>query len=252
MHRILFAAGPFTLYSYGAAMAASFMVGIWMCVRRAPAFGFTADQVQDSAITILLAGLAGAKLLFLCTNWSDVVADWRQILSLIRGGFVFYGGLIGGAAGAIWWLRRHRLPVWSFGDLIAPGLAVALGIGRIGCFFNGCCYGGPVSWGFVFPDLGDGIPRHPTQLYEFAAATALGAGLWFMPPPPKGREGRVFGLLLVVYALFRFAVEFLRADPRGPAILGLSPSQWISLPGLAIGGWLLRRRPDGAGDPVRG
>lgn len=246
MHRVLFEVGPFTLYSYGVMLAASFVAGVWLVRVRAPAYGFSADEIQAAAVPTLLAGLLGAKLLYLLAHHDDVARDWPNLLPHLRGGFVFYGGLIGGAAGAIAWLTRGRRPVLAFGDLVAPGLAVSLALGRIGCWLNGCCYGRPASWGWAVPGLGDGVPRHPVPLYETAGALGLAAILLALPPPPVERRGARLGLFAAGYAVLRFSLEVLRDDPRGPALLGLSVSQTISLLGLGVGAWLFLRRPSGA------
>ncbi len=250
MHRVLLEIGPVTLYTYGLALAVSFIVGIWLCARRAEAYGFTRAQVHDSAIPVLLAGLLGAKLMYLGTNWEDVSRDWRFMLSVLRGGFVYYGGVAGGTLGAIWWLKRRRLPILAFGDVIAPGMGVALAIGRLGCWLNGCCYGTPVAWGWVLPGLGDAVSRHPVQLYEAAGSLTIGLALLFVPTSgsktrpvdaPTGKRGRVFALFLISYAVLRFALEFLRDDPRGPVLAGLSVSQFFSVIGASIGLVLLFR-----------
>lgn len=244
MHPILFEYGALTLYTYGLAMAVAFVAGIEVSARRAPAYGFTPDQMHDSAIPVLAAGLIGAKVTYLFTNRAEISSDWHAMISLVRGGFVFYGGVAGGVAGAVWWARRRGLPLLGYCDMVAPGLAFALAVGRLGCFFNGCCYGKPVGWGLVVPSLGDGLARHPTQLYEVAGASAIGFLLLRVPAPEPARRGRVFALFLIVYAALRFTDEFLRDDPRGPMPGGLSVSQWLSIVGMLLGlALLLRRKP---------
>lgn len=253
MHPVLIELGPVTLYTYGLAMAVAFLIGVQVSARRAPRFGFTAEQMHDSAIPVIAAGLLGGKLVYLFTNRDEVIRDWRTLLTLIRGGFVFYGGVIGGATGALLWARRHRQSFLAYADMVSPGLAFSLAIGRLGCFLNGCCYGTSVAWGLVFPGLGDGLTRHPTQLYELVGATLVGAWLLRVPAPPAGRQGRpgsigprmpgqVWGCFLVAYAALRFAIELLRDDPRGPSPAGLSVSQWLSIAGAVLGAALLFRK----------
>jgi phosphatidylglycerol:prolipoprotein diacylglycerol transferase len=238
------------VFAYGFMVALSFLAGLWVCARRALRYGSTPDAVYDSAVPVLAAGLVGAKLAYLVTNGAGPIETVGDAIGIVRGGFVFYGGVLGGAAAAIWWLKRNRWPVLAYGDVCAPGLGVALAVGRLGCFLNGCCYGRPAAWGMVFPSLGDGIARIPTQLFEAAGAIAIGVGLMFVPPPPAGRRGRILGLFLIAYAFLRFGMEILRDDPRGAFVAGLSPSQWLSVVGLAIGGWLaVRRAPPGAVTP---
>jgi phosphatidylglycerol:prolipoprotein diacylglycerol transferase len=245
MHPILAEIAGVSLYAYGFLVAVAFAAALWIAGRRASRFGLSLDDVYDSAVPVLLSGLLGAKLLFLVTNGAGPIRSPADAVALLRGGFVFYGGLLGGTAGALWWLRRRGIPPLVYGDAVAPAIAIALAIGRLGCFFNGCCYGGAVSWGIVFPALADATPRHPTQLYEAGAALWLGVALLAAPAPPPARSGRVLGAFAAAYAVLRFGIEFLRDDPRGTAVLGLSPSQWLSLAGLGLGIWLLRRRPAG-------
>ncbi len=245
MWKVLIAVGPVTIYTYGFMMAAAFLLGIWLAARRAAAFGYTSSQVHDGALPILALSLLGAKLAYLAAAWNDVVFDWREALAVIRGGFIFYGGLAGGVAGGLWWLRRRGLPALAFGDLIAPPLCFAHALGRLGCFLNGCCYGKAAAWGIVLPEV-DRLPRMPAQLFEAGGLVALGAALSFLRPGAPGRTGRILAAYLLGYGALRFAVEFTRDDPRGAALGGLSPSQWLALVAGASGVVLfLVRRRDG-------
>jgi phosphatidylglycerol:prolipoprotein diacylglycerol transferase len=223
-------------------VALSFIAGLWISARRAARFGSAAEAVYDSAVPVLAAGLIGAKIAYLITNGAGPVGSVADLVGILRGGFVYYGGVLGGAAGASWWLKRHGWPVLAYGDVCAPGMGFSLAVGRAGCFLNGCCYGPPAPWGIVFPGVGDGVPRVPTQLIEMAGGIAIGVWLLFVPPPVPARRGRVFGLFLAAYAIMRFGLEFLRDDPRGAPVFGLSPSQAASLLGVAIGIWLAVRR----------
>jgi phosphatidylglycerol:prolipoprotein diacylglycerol transferase len=245
MHPVIVTILGVQVFAYGFMVALSFLAGIWVCARRAERFGSSPEAIYDSAVPVLLAGLAGAKIMYLVTNGVGPVTGVGDLIGLVRGGFVFYGGVIGGAAAAIIWLRHHGWPVLAYGDVCAPGLAISLAVGRLGCFLNGCCYGRPASWGIVIPSLGDGIPRLPTQLFEAAGATAIGVALLFVPPPPPARRGRILGLFLVFYAILRFSIEIFRDDPRGAPVLGFTPSQGMSFLGLAIGVWLVLRRARG-------
>ena len=247
MHPVIVTVLGVQVYAYGFMVALSFLAGIWVCARRAVRYGSAPDAIYDSAVPVLVAGLAGAKLTYLVTNGTGPITGVGDLIGVVRGGFVFYGGVLGGAGAAIWWLKRHHWPVLAYGDVCAPGLGVSLAVGRLGCFLNGCCYGRPAAWGIVFPSVGDGIARIPTQLIEAAGAVAIAVVLLFVPPPPPARRGRILGLFLIAYAFLRFVIEVYRDDPRGGFVLGLSPSQALSLVGLAIGVWLVARRSGGAG-----
>lgn len=238
MHPILFSFNGFSLYSYGLAMALGIGAGAVLGAFRAGKYGFTSEQVWDSILPLVAGGLLGAKLLYLATNWREYLANPSAILASLRGGFVYYGSLIGGFLGAVWYIRRHKLNFLAFSDLAAASLALGQAIGRLGCFFNGCCYGAPSSCGVVFPGL-DALPRHPTQLYESGGAFVLFLILLRVPVAPAGRGTGVF---LAGYGLLRFMVEILRDDPRGPVLPGgLSVSQFLSAVALAAGVYLLLR-----------
>jgi phosphatidylglycerol:prolipoprotein diacylglycerol transferase len=173
-----------------------------------------------------------------------------------RGGLVYYGGLIGAFCTAFWFLKSRRLPVWSYGDVLAPGLALGQVTGRLGCWFNGCCYGREDrTFGVVFPALQDNIPRLPTMLYESAFCLLLALFLaWFWRR--KAYAGQVFWLYVLLYAVWRFGIEFLRGDAERGTLISdaLSPSQWISLftaLAAAILLFLLRPKPAPKGDHAR-
>jgi len=222
-------------------VALAFGVGTWLSARRAPAAGLAPELLYDSAVPVLLSALGGAKLTYLLTVGAGPIHSLADVIGLLRGGFVYLGGVAGGALGAVWWLHRRGVSAFHYADAIAPGMGVSLALGRLGCWLNGCCYGRPVAWGIAIPSLGDGVPRHPVPLYEAAAVLTLGAVLWFVPPR-GARPGRSFGFFLIAYAGIRYAMELLRDDPRG-MIGPLTPSQAMSLGGLAIGLWLALRRP---------
>jgi len=190
-----------------------------------------------------------------------IAVDYRQfasrpadLLSLVRVGGVFYGGLIAALLTGLWLVRRYQLPVWKTADLIAPGIALGHIVGRFGCLLAGCCYGRPtdVPWAITFTDpvaantSGTQLdtPLHPTQLYDAGAeAIILFILLW---TERKGRPfaGRTFWLYMLLYAISRYIIEFYRNDERG-IIFGMSTSQFVSLiilPLSLIMLWRLRNR----------
>jgi phosphatidylglycerol:prolipoprotein diacylglycerol transferase len=122
------------------------------------------------------------------------------------------------------------------GDAIAPGLALGHVTGRLGCWFNGCCYGREDhDYGVVFPSLNDGIPHLPTMLYEAAFLLLLSAFLFFLWHK-KRFDGQVFWAYVLLYASWRFCIEYLRGDAERGVLINaaLSPSQWISLFAAAL------------------
>lgn len=166
--------------------------------------------------------------------------DCFAALKFWWGGLTYYGGFVAAVPAGMWYARRKQLDVWHTADVVAPALMLALVFGRIGCFFNGCCYGAHTETvlGVTFPHLPG--PVHPTQLYEAVVAAGLFAVLHFAVRPHKRAHGQVFAALLVLYGIARFGLELLRADPRG-SLGPLSTSQLLSLPLIGAGVWLWKR-----------
>jgi phosphatidylglycerol:prolipoprotein diacylglycerol transferase len=253
----LFSIGPVTLYSYGVLLAVSYLLGLWLAMRRAKAWGLDPSRVLDLGIYIIIAALVGAKVLLLIVDFDQFSRSMTDLLSLARSGGVFYGGLILAVLVAFWYIHKHRLPFWTTCDVFAPGIALGHVTGRLGCLAAGCCYGRPadVPWAITFTNplaatnVGTplGIPLHPTQVYE-AGAELLILG-FLMATERRGRyfAGRTFWLYMFLYAVSRFAVEIYRGDPRGE-VLGLSTSQFISVIlaplSVAMLVWLARASPE--------
>lgn len=256
MYPELFSIGPITLYSYGVLLAVSYLLGLWLAMRRARAWGLDANRVLDLGIYIIIAALVGAKLLLLVVDFDQFRRSPADLLSLARSGGVFYGGLILAVLVAFWYIARHRLPFWTTCDVFAPGIALGHVTGRLGCFTAGCCYGRPtdVAWAVTFTDpkaaanVGTplGIPLHPTQIYEAGAELLILVLLLATERRGRPFAGRTFWSYMALYAISRFVIEFYRGDPRGE-MFGLSTSQFISvllLPlSLALLIWLARSEP---------
>jgi phosphatidylglycerol:prolipoprotein diacylglycerol transferase len=241
MYPRLLELGPLTVYSYGVLLAAAYLLALYMTVKRARRAGLDGDRVLDLGIYIIISALIGAKALLLIVDFDYFRRQPAELWTLARSGGVFYGGLVLAFLVGLWHMRRHRLPVWTTADAIAPGIALGHVVGRMGCLLAGCCYGTPTSepWGITFTDpfaaANVGTPLHvalhPTQIYDAAAEFAILALL--LATERRGRKfnGRTFWIYILLYAVSRFAIEFFRGDPRG-ATWGWSTSQVISM-GLA-------------------
>ena len=238
MHPILFEIGGFPVYTYGVLLAAAYLLGLQFALVRARSRGLDANRVMDLGIWIIVSALAGAKLLLLVVEWDTYGRNPRELVTLVRSGGVFYGGLIAAVSVALWYLWRHRMPVWQVTDAFAPGIALGHVIGRVGCLFAGCCFGRPTSvpWAITFhneyaeQNVGTplNVPLHPTQLYEAGAELLILALL--LATERKGRPfaGRTFWLYMLLYGISRFVIEFYRGDSRG-AVGMFSTSQFVSL-----------------------
>ena len=257
MYPQLFSVGPITVYSYGVLLAASYLFGLWLAMRRAKSWGLDANRVLDLGIYIIIAALIGAKLLLLVVDFEQFRQSPQDLLSLARSGGVFYGGLILAVLVAFWYMNKHRMPLWTTCDVFAPGIALGHVTGRLGCLAAGCCYGRPTTlpWGITFTNplaatnVGTplGIPLHPTQLYE-AGAELLILGL-LLATEKRGRSfpGRTFWGYMFLYAVSRYIIEIYRGDPRGTVMGMFSTSQFISLIlaplSLVMLVWLARTTP---------
>jgi phosphatidylglycerol:prolipoprotein diacylglycerol transferase len=248
MHPILFDLGWFPpLRTYGLMMALGFLMGIALAVALNRREKRPDEVILDLSVWIMFGSIFGARVLYVVVEPEQFQgAPWWEAFAVWHGGLVYYGGLIGAGLTAYVWLRQYRQPVWMVADCLAPALALGQVFGRIGCFFNGCCYGRvDAAHGVIFPNLGDNLPRLPVQLYEAAFVLLLSAFLtWFKPR--RSYPGQVFMLYIALYSVGRFILETQRGDiERGTLISPLlSPGQWISLVGLlfALGFHLLHRR----------
>lgn len=259
MYPELFRIGSFPVNTYGVFLAIAFLCAILITARLAERDGLPRDRVYDLCLWMLLAGLVGSKILMLFVE-PEYRADPSQLISLdfLRSGGVFYGGLLGAVAAGFFLMKRFKLPWWQTADACAPGIAIGNFFGRQGCFAAGCCWGKPTTlpWGVQFSELGHeitGVPidthLHPTQLYEsFAMLLVFFFLLWLHKR--RSFSGQVVLVYALLYSVIRFAIEFVRDDPRGDilgltTLTGLSTSQMISLVvGItAIALLIIRRRP---------
>jgi len=257
MYPEIFHIGNFPINTYGVLLAVAFLCAILIAVRLARSDGLPGEKIYDLSLWMLLAGLVGSKILMLFTE-PEYRDNPALLLSLdfLRSGGVFYGGLLGAVLAGYFLMKRYKLPWWKTADACAPGIAVANFFGRQGCFAAGCCWGKPTTlpWGVKFTEAGHqitGVPTdaylHPTQLYEsFAMLLVFFFLLWLHRR--KRFDGQVILAYALLYSVIRFAIEFVRDDPRGDvfgltSLTGLSTSQLIS---LVVGIWalilLIRRR----------
>jgi phosphatidylglycerol:prolipoprotein diacylglycerol transferase len=240
---VLFRLGPVTVYSYGVMMALAF-VGAWLFARwYLPRRGVDRELAIDLLLAAAVGGLAGARILYVATNWAVFAANPLWILQFQRGGMVFYGGLIGGAAAVAAYVLAKRLPVSVIADGGAMAVPLGSAIGRLGCFLNGCCSGRPTdAWfGITFP--GTFAKVIPTQLVDSLANLLIFLVLLHFAVRVRPRPGALWWGFLTLYGTSRFLVELLRVNP--PLALGLTQAQWISVPifvaGLAGLAWIYVR-----------
>lgn len=219
MHPELIRLGPLTLHWYGVLVASAFLAAIWWSMREADRRGLDRNVVPDLAFWVVIGAIVGARLLYILIDLPYFLDNPLQMVAFWEGGLVFSGGLAVASVLGYWKMRRQpRKLEWC--DSIAPGIALGQGIGRLGCFMAGCCYGAKthMPWGVIFSDPNSlapiGVSLHPTQLYQSAGGFITFATLvWFSR---RGvASGRVAGLYLIMFGLFRIFIEYFRADWRG-------------------------------------
>ena len=187
---------------------------------------------------VILGGRLGYVLFYKAAYYS---AHPLEIFAVWQGGMSFHGGFLGVLVAMAWFAHKHHLRWLQLTDFIAPLVPPGLALGRLGNFINGELWGRPtdVPWAMIFPNV-DKLPRHPSQLYEFALeGVLLFTLLWWYARKPRP-VGAVSGLFLIGYGSFRFLVEYTREpdDFLGLLSLGMSMGQWLSLP-MVVAGVLL-------------
>ena len=258
MYPILFEIGPLTVRTYGLLLAVSFMVGIILALKRSQERGLNQNQMINMSLLIMLASIIGARIMYVIPHWDEFSANPLDIISPFQSsgmigltGLTMYGGFIAAILVSILYLRHNRLSVWKACDAFAPSIALGIGISRIGCFLNGCCFGLPTDsvFGVAFPAFsaaGSFYPEvslHPAQLYNAVLGFGL-FGLLFWLDRKRRFDGFLFALLLITEPISRFTVDLSRYYEASMTLgdvggTSLSVNQGISILLFSIGCFLL-------------
>ncbi|MEW5960236.1 MAG: prolipoprotein diacylglyceryl transferase family protein, partial [Chloroflexota bacterium] len=202
--------GPIALPTYPLLLLAALWAGMWLAARRATQLGLDGDHVYNTGLYGLLAGLVGARVWFVLSHWENYAPNLTQALSLSRSALSVGEGLVIAGLAALIYLQRHNVPLRTFFDALAPGLALAVIIGNVGALLGGTALGLPaaVPWAVNIA----GAARHPIQGYEAGAAllilVLLLVGRRWRPWP-----GFFFWLFVALYGLTRLFLEIFRAQP---------------------------------------
>lgn len=267
MHPVLFRIGSLPVNSYGLALAVSFILGLILAARRSSSIGISKNDIYDLGVRLMIAAIVGSRLFYVVThmsrfqdNWLDVVAIWKGLYGLSMLGGVILAVIVG-----FYTVWKKKMPVWELSDAVIPSFALGIFITRIGCFFNGCCFGARTSCalGVAFPDSamaysGTGIPAgayiHPTQLYSsLAGLFILLVLLW--ADRRRHFPGFIFVLFTGLYGVTRFGIEEFRYFDHQPNSMlgyseiagrpGITDNQLISLimliSAIVLGVWLYHR-----------
>ena len=235
--------GTLAVHWYGLMYLLGFMLFLWLGKKRLHLFNrpdwddkFLDDLLFYGVLGVVLGGRLGEVLFY---HPGYYAAHLLEVFAVWQGGMSFHGGFLGVLAAMALFARKRKIQWLQLMDFIAPLVPLGLGAGRIGNFINAELWGRPtdVAWGMVFPNV-DNLPRHPSQLYEFALeGLALFALLWLYSNKPRP-VGAVSGLFLIGYGSFRFLAEFTRNPDDGIFGLmtfGVSMGQWLSLPMILVG-----------------
>lgn len=239
--------GPLQIHWYGLMYIVGFGAAWWLGVVRArqPGSGWSEQQVSDlifwGAVGVIAGGRMGYVLFY---HFDYFLQNPLWLFAVWEGGMSFHGGFIGVVV--VLWLfaRRHGKSFFALADFIAPLIPIGLGAGRLGNFIGGELWGRVTdqTWGVIFPAAGDGLARHPSQLYQMLLeGVLLFVVLWWFSSRPRPTMA-VAGLFVLLYGVFRIIVEFFREPDAHLGLVAfdwLSMGQLLSLPMLVLGGLLL-------------
>ena len=251
MYPRLFHIGPFTVYSYGLMLGIAFIAASYFLSKEFERRKMDPNLSTEITLIAIIFGIIGAKIFSLLENWSAFIADpLGEIFS--PGGLTFYGGFLLATLAIYITIKRKKIPFLVITDAVAPSLALAYGIGRIGCHLAGDGdYGIPTNlpWGTNYENgtvppsyafrgteiakqypngiVPDNTPLHPTPVYEFIVAVIIFYILYRLNRKTNWPDGKVFMYYLIMTGLARFLVEFIRINPD--FLFGLTEAQVISI-----------------------
>ena len=246
--------GPLAVRWYGLMYLAGFMAFLWLGKRRAaaqPWQGMNAQDVDDllfyGVLGVVLGGRLGQVVFY---EPAYYLAHPLEILAVWKGGMAFHGGMLGVFAAMALWGRKSGKTFFQVTDFIAPLVPLGLMAGRIGNFINGELWGRAADptlpWAMIFPHV-DSLPRHPSPLYQAAGEGLLLFVILWLFSARQRALGQVSAMFLIGYGVLRFAAEYFREPDHG--IFGVSyvvsMGQWLSLPMVLFGLWLLLKKPAG-------
>lgn len=248
--------GSFKLPLYTTLFLAAFAIAVTVARKISYRYGVYKDDVLYASIYGILGLFVGAKLFYFISKLPLIIRNFDVYMEYIKtdffgamnysfGGLVFYGGLIGMIMGMYIYCRQYKVEFVPFADILAPLIPGVHGVGRIGCFFAGCCYGKEYhGFGSVrFPENEmikelDDVPRIPVQLIEAFLNFIMCGVLFCLMYKVKMKTGQLMGIYIIYYSIIRIIMEFMRGDEIRGDIAGISTSQIISIILFPIGVYL--------------
>ncbi len=252
--------GPLSLNLYGLMIALGVVAAVWLFGRRIQERGIgTPDDASAIGLVAVLAGVIGARLYHVVTDWDRFEGDLTKIPAIWEGGLGIPGGLLAGIPVGLWMAHRRGMPLSTAATCAAPAIALAQAIGRWGNYFNQELYGRPTDlpWALeidadhLLPGYAVGTTFHPTFLYESLWSLGLVLVLLWIDRRRWLRDGSLMAVYVIGYGIGRFWVEGLRID-RADELGGLRWNQWVSLAAIVGGAvvlWWWERRPQPSPGP---
>ena len=233
MYRVILQVSSFTFYSWGLMIAVGFELAILYFFFSIKREQLPLNVILNLIIGIIVFSIMGARILHVLMHLPYYMLYPLRIIRLWEGGMTLQGGLIFSISFSIYYIKTRHLPLGKIADCAAPAIAFGFSIGRIGCFLNGCCYGVPSSFGFVFPlnspagEFSSGQPLLPTQLISSLNLLVMGVVLHLLRKKNVARD-RLLPLFLILYSVHRFLIEFLRGD-TSPTAFNMTSFQIMSI-----------------------
>jgi len=212
MYPILFEVGNFSVESYWVFMFLGFIIGgivvYWQVKRKK----LNSHQAKYLILVTIISGFVGSRLGYVFLHFASYQKDLLKILQFWKGGFSWQGGFIAAFLIILLILRNDKERIGKWLDIMMLGMLLGHSIGRIGCFLNGCCYGiiTNVPWAIKFPNLGDNLLRHPTQLYEALSYLLIFFLLIYYSQKTKLKNGSLLFIGVILHSLARFIIEYFR------------------------------------------
>ncbi|AOQ24959.1 Prolipoprotein diacylglyceryl transferase [Moorella thermoacetica] len=240
MRRILFYLGPLPIKTFGVMIALGALAAILVILREARRKGLNEDRVLDFTLWALILGIVGARIGYiLFANPISYIRNPMLFFHFQDGGLSIHGALIGGMLAGVIFSRLYRLPFWRLADVVAPGLALGIAIGRVGCDVFGRPMATPWPWGVMV----NGQLLHPAQVYEFLLDYLLFFYLW-RRRKNVAYDGQLFIRFAILYATIRGVVELVRYNPLiwGPFSVAHAASLTFIFAAV-LAGIILKKRP---------
>lgn len=217
MYPDLFSIGPVHIKTYGLMLAISFFFGVWLAIKRAEKNGISSQDMIDLSFIVILSAIIGSRFFYVAYHTEEFAGHWLDAVNPFQSsgvigiaGLSMMGGIVLAIAAAMVYFIIRKMSPWAMLDSLAPAFFVGLAITRIGCFFNGCCYGMQTDhWcGVTFPFHHHAV--WPTQLFSSAAGFIMLGALLLIEKKWKVFHGFTFWIALMMYSLWRFLIDFIR------------------------------------------